>query len=417
MTFKDFMVEAALYEYSEDYFTMTKECSEICLTEMYLENQMALNESLENLVGIEDNDDITLTEGYLTEAADDNQVLALTGEVQQKKQGLLKRIWEKFKSAVRRFGQWLFKIAGGVGTPANSKAIADLEATIAKLKDDNAKKDQLIKELEEKLAKAEKDLEKSKVKVANLKTTIKSMHPDNAAGDAAAANKRAEEAEAKAKAAEERANKAEKSVNDLKGENKKLKRNLKDAESGNKARDLQIKNLTWSKDLLNNKLIAAYNALETAKAEKRDLEMTIASVEGNLSKACAPKILIECLKDFANAFSSHSNDFAGIERKLEQAVAAAHVKPVVIPFHEDGFRGLGNELDKALKDAESAKNTAGNDMQGAAMEAANKALAKLQTSMSATMSLINETMTYAKKLEQVVDQAAREAVNDFSAAV
>jgi hypothetical protein len=77
-TFGDFIRESELYEYSKEYFDLTKELGEIKLVERYLENQHFL---LENSEIIQKG---TFTESYFTESVDEKALQLLEEKFSEK---------------------------------------------------------------------------------------------------------------------------------------------------------------------------------------------------------------------------------------------------------------------------------------------------------------------------------------------
>ena len=96
-TFGDFIQEGMVYEYSQEYYDLIKECSELRLMERYLENQQFLAESADTSV---------FSEGYLMEAASPDtteSVKTTVGQKIGKLAGNLKAKFKKLINTVRSF--------------------------------------------------------------------------------------------------------------------------------------------------------------------------------------------------------------------------------------------------------------------------------------------------------------------------
>ena len=91
MTFKDFIYECENYEYSNEYYDIMKESSELELMENYLDNQRFLQESV-----IPD----SISDGYFSESVDNDRIQQIMEAAEEKKKNLFKRIWEKIIKAL-----------------------------------------------------------------------------------------------------------------------------------------------------------------------------------------------------------------------------------------------------------------------------------------------------------------------------
>lgn len=124
MKFSDFNAECAMYDHSNDFFESNKVASEIEVMSSWLTNQMFMAENAAVLeCGV-----LTLTEGYLTESASENDLEAITEKFTEK----VKSYWEVLKgwikSLIGRFAKWLMKISGNGGmlTAEEAKAAGNL---------------------------------------------------------------------------------------------------------------------------------------------------------------------------------------------------------------------------------------------------------------------------------------------------
>ena len=97
-TIRDFITECECYEYSQEHYDLMKEAYEIDLMERYIANQAFV---LENADMINTEEGYTFTEGMFVESSsiDANQTVALMEATEEKKQGFVKKIWEKAAEA------------------------------------------------------------------------------------------------------------------------------------------------------------------------------------------------------------------------------------------------------------------------------------------------------------------------------
>lgn len=91
MTFRDVVLEAENYEFSQEAFDIFKECSEIAVMQRYLDNQR-FAEDVEISSIESDDDDDTFTEGFLMESVSDDQIALLEAKVAEKSGNVFKRI-------------------------------------------------------------------------------------------------------------------------------------------------------------------------------------------------------------------------------------------------------------------------------------------------------------------------------------
>ena len=111
-TFRDFMTECECYEYSQENYNLMKEAYEIDLMEQYLKNQAF---ALENADVINTEDGYTFTEGMFVEASgiDMEKNNLLLEEVEQKKAGFFKKIWEGFKKVISKIISFFKRLVTG----------------------------------------------------------------------------------------------------------------------------------------------------------------------------------------------------------------------------------------------------------------------------------------------------------------
>lgn len=106
MTFKDVILEASMYDHSNEYFELCKECSEVELTEKLIEDQKFMQENASLLEGTE------ISPNFFTEAAEEPIITALMEKTEKKKKGILSRLSSGIKNLIKRFANFLLKISG-----------------------------------------------------------------------------------------------------------------------------------------------------------------------------------------------------------------------------------------------------------------------------------------------------------------
>lgn len=106
-TFKDFIMECELYEHSREKFELMKECSELALTEKYLNDQLFMAENAELINSRRDN----LEEGFFQESVGDSTFEIITEKYFEKEKGIKGKILRGIEKIVKVFGNFLRKIA------------------------------------------------------------------------------------------------------------------------------------------------------------------------------------------------------------------------------------------------------------------------------------------------------------------
>lgn len=106
-TFKDFILECELYDHSQQKFELMKECSELELTEKYLNDQifMAENAALikERCGGLE--------EGFFQESVGESTFEVMTEKYFEKKKGVMGKIMRGLERIIEVFKNFIRKIA------------------------------------------------------------------------------------------------------------------------------------------------------------------------------------------------------------------------------------------------------------------------------------------------------------------
>lgn len=152
-TFKDFIMECELYDHSQQRFELLKECSELELTERYLNDQLFMAEHAdfikESCGGLE--------EGFFQESVGESTFEVMTEKYFEKKKGLMGKILRGLEKIIEVFKNFFRKISNKF--------------------DDVTSKGQEVKK---KLASAkleESDIQKMKQLVADVKSKESSRFP------------------------------------------------------------------------------------------------------------------------------------------------------------------------------------------------------------------------------------------------
>lgn len=125
MTFNDFMLECELYPYSNEYFELMKESSELELMEKYLENQKFVRNNSKII------NSGNFMEGYFSESIDTGNITALTEAAAEKAKGLLSKIGNMIKKLLGPIINFFKKIWAKIrGTDQRTKKIADFFKSI-----------------------------------------------------------------------------------------------------------------------------------------------------------------------------------------------------------------------------------------------------------------------------------------------
>lgn len=105
-TFKDFIVECELYPYSQENFEIMKECSELALSEKFINNQMFLAENSDVI----SSDKIVFEEGFFSESIDSNNLEYLIEKHNAKSVGIIARIVKAAFKVFNTFAKFFGKI-------------------------------------------------------------------------------------------------------------------------------------------------------------------------------------------------------------------------------------------------------------------------------------------------------------------
>lgn len=309
-TFRDYMVEAMLFEYSNEYLQLCMECAEAEIMDQYILNQMVMNESIDAL-GIDDSgQEICLTESFFAESVSEEDLIAFIESNEQKKENIFKRVWNWFKTIVQRFTHWLASATGALTTEQEAvqrvdelnqafdelwededKAKAEAEASKAEL--DNAMNEigrlrNVYENVSNQLTKAGADLGNANSEIRNLKKNIDDLKDTS------------KDKDKRIKQLEDQRTKHQEYTKKLQGKNKDLEKSL-EKEKG-----------------YNNNLRAKYGALvkeyDSLLIRFRRLEM-----EYKRSNAVFP----------INEIITYFNDFINIcnlENISEEAVKSLYTK-------------------------------------------------------------------------------------------
>ena len=113
-TFKDFVVECELYPHSREYFEFMKECSELELTEKFIENQIFMSEARLAIANVD------IEENYLQESVDNIELEMLTEKYNTKSNGLLMKLIKAIQKIFGVFTKFFAKL-GNMTDPITSK--------------------------------------------------------------------------------------------------------------------------------------------------------------------------------------------------------------------------------------------------------------------------------------------------------
>lgn len=174
-TIKDFVEEAAHYEYSSEYFEMCKECANTVLMEMYIESQ----EFMLNNMDVIKNGNLEFTEGFLFESVEDTNALkAIYEEAEEKKKNIFKRILEKIKEWIAKFGNFLMGIVGKKKL-LSEEELRDLEGRLTNAQIDNNLLMSKIEELEDKYGLAMLAVHETGLKNSTLTNDLNAANAEN----------------------------------------------------------------------------------------------------------------------------------------------------------------------------------------------------------------------------------------------
>lgn len=117
MTFGQLVTMCENYQYSQEYFDILKESKELSLMSMYIENQRFIKEEAMNY---------NFTEGYLAEAASEDQLADITKAYTEKAGNFADKMAKAWKNLVQKFFKFLGKFIGIiVNNDTNRKLVAD----------------------------------------------------------------------------------------------------------------------------------------------------------------------------------------------------------------------------------------------------------------------------------------------------
>ena len=117
MTFGQLVTMCENYQYSQEYFDILKESKELSLMSMYIENQRFIKEEAMNY---------NFSEGYLAEAASEDQLSDITTAYTEKAGNFADKIAKAWKALVQKFFKFLSKFIGIiVNNDTNRKFVAD----------------------------------------------------------------------------------------------------------------------------------------------------------------------------------------------------------------------------------------------------------------------------------------------------
>lgn len=174
-TIKDFVEEAAHYEYSSEYFEMCKECANLVMMEMYIESQ----EFMLNNMDVIKSGNLEFTEGFLFESVEDTNALkAIYEEAEKKKKNIFKRILEKIKEWIAKFGNFMMGIVGKKKL-LSEEELRELEGRLTNAQIDNNLLMSKINELEDKYGIAMLGLHETGLKNSTLTNELNAANAEN----------------------------------------------------------------------------------------------------------------------------------------------------------------------------------------------------------------------------------------------
>ena len=94
MTFREFITECELYEYSDEYYQLMKECTELDIMGKYIENQLVLKEYSDIIPNS------LISNGYFTESASDDKLSVIMEKADKKKESILNKIINTVKRMI-----------------------------------------------------------------------------------------------------------------------------------------------------------------------------------------------------------------------------------------------------------------------------------------------------------------------------
>lgn len=404
MTFNDYAVECRLFEYSNEYFDLMKECSEIELGERYIKNQLILQESAEDL-GIEE--DVVITESFLMESVDDNTLQAMYEKTEEKKKSVFSKFLNLIKKGLEVVGKWFLHLAG----IEHDDLVAQLEAEIKNGKDVSAKLETIearCKNLGIHVKNKEAEVSRLRSDVANRDKKLKDKDKELADKDK------------KLKGAHEALSKAEKERDDkekaLLGKN----RTINDLKKSNSEKDAEIKrqqnrNLELGKEVTRfSDLADQYNTAAAILQQKVNIMID----PNKLPSACDPEVLCEVMVEMATlikqGYDSHgvmikANKVRQITKKLDDAINEQRAGNMTINFAKNTFNTCQKRMNTSLQSLKDVNDAASSSFDSEVVKLINEAIAKISKAKSDTMKLVGEIVGMRNS---VVMQSSKKARAD-----
>lgn len=385
MTFNDYAVECTLYEYSNEYFNLMKECSEIELGERWINNQLVLNENAEDL-GIEG--DVTLTESFLMESADENSLQAMYEKTEEKKSG----VWSKFLSWIKKglaaVGKWFLHLAG----IEHDDIVAQLKAQVER--GDN---------LEAELVKVQKRLDNAGIHIGNQYKQIDRLRGEVADRDKKLKDKDDElsKKDRQLKGAHEAMDKVQKEKDELEKSNMSKNRKINDLKKSNAEKDAEIKrqqdaNTNLGKEVTRWADVAKQyqGLLALAQKENAKLHVTVDS----LPSACDPEVLCAVMVEFgelikagynSNGMMIKANRVRQITKKLDDSIAEQRAGKLTINMASNTFKTCGERMNKLLEGLNAMQTSTQSSFDAEVVKLINEAMAKISKAQADTMKMVS----------------------------
>ena len=293
--FSDFVEEALNYEYSMEHFNLCKECANISLMEMYIESQLFMANNADVINGGE----MEFTEGFLFESIEGiDELNAIYEEAEAKKKNIFKRLWERIKQLIAKFGNFLMRAAGSEKL-LSEEEVRKLEGKLQSLKIENSVLLGKLRDLEEKYGIAIQCLHEAGMENSTLKNKLRAANDarNDAISDSKALRSQLQKSNEENKALKDENSKLKKTSGERLGKIANLEAELKNARikiiSGN-AKGERMK-YAVSPDLLVNLLTEKIFSSYTVTAKNGD--------KLDKNHEFDPKVLKEVVSELNKAIS------------------------------------------------------------------------------------------------------------------
>lgn len=397
MTFKEYLVESALLEYSDEYFKVCQECYEISLSEQYLRNQMIMNESVASVgLSMEEIGDVQLESTFFTEAASDEDLVAMYEGVKEKASHAWNWVVQKVKNAIATFANWLLKVAGK--SSEQEAVINELKMTLTKTQFDNQDAQEAIEAFKKEIASYQSQLKEAGIQIENSKEELKAALASHA--------KETSDLKKEKDATSFHLNQEKEKNKDLQNQNENLRKARaadKDAIANltkeGKAKQAEIDRLQKEKQADGAKISSLYDIIDEQTAQILALHVEANSLKVKFTKLpmfCDPAVLcraMSMLVDMIESGNGKASTANTIYSAIEKSVNENHNKAIVINFSSKEFNGLAEQLkkagDKLAKYSPENGGSMNQNIHGEDYTAITKTVAYVMKVHGQTMSAIN----------------------------